>query len=83
MTGKNIPPELISAKEAIEICLRAGTIDSIEKALPIFEGYKKEFSKECNGSETAFITACALGTVYDAGRIQGIREERKAKRDKF
>lgn len=80
MIGKRQAPALITTEEAIQLSFRAGTHESIERSYPLFKAYIEEALKRGYSGEFAIL--CALATVYDAGRIQGIREERKARLDK-
>ena len=75
MIQKNKPKEMITAAAIAEICSRAGSVKSIERALAIEKAMKKlhpttnKFEKDC-------LKYLILGAIYDGGRIQGIREER-------
>lgn len=76
MIGKKEVPIMISAEEIVSICDNAGTIDSIDMAIAIEREFRKlESSQTCNDQKWNYYRM--LATIYDAGRIQGIREERK------
>lgn len=71
---KQYIPELVTAEEAAEISRRAGTLDSIYRALAVVAQFDLQAVR--------FIVqrwelALAVAAVYDTGRIQGIREERR------
>lgn len=77
MICKNPVPELITKEEAVNICIRAGTSESVERSCAIYSAFIAEAHKR--GYDDEFAVLFAMATVYDAGRIQGIREERKAR----
>lgn len=71
MQGKRTPPTMINPVETVELCLQYGTIDSGSIAVEIANRYEER--TPYTGRYRLF---CLLGTVYEAGRLQGIREER-------
>ena len=77
MIGKQDIPQLITAQEAVEISRRAGAIDSVNMARDIALEWKRT-SDGLRGR--AFDYWCMLASIYDAGRIQGIREQRQRAR---
>ena len=79
MIQKNTPPELITAREAAELSKRHGTLDDIYRADDIYNAFYE--LKDIPDKDFRFAFLCAIGTVYAAGRIQGIREERRKKHD--
>ena len=74
MTGKRQFPELITAAEAVKLGREEGTRESIDRAVQIVNEWQK--AKQFPDSP-GYDYWCMLATIYDAGRIQGIREERK------
>lgn len=80
MIGKRYFDELITAKEVVELCSKNGTIDEMMQARAIFEEYERTVPKEPKDPNWWFY--CMLATIYEGGRIQGIREERQRIRDK-
>ncbi|MBR4555271.1 MAG: hypothetical protein IKO27_06715 [Ruminococcus sp.] len=74
---QDTPPELITPEEATRIVKKAGTTESVERAIAIIEKY-------CPPAAPLFIQNLALAfiaaAIYDAGRIQGIREQRQRKK---
>lgn len=76
MICKNKCPELITPQEAIDLSSKYGTVESIDRAHSIAEAVKEREDAVCFGKDPRWIYLIALGTIYDAGRIQGIREER-------
>lgn len=79
MIQKENIPELISAEEAAAISYRAGTISSMDRAREIMDAYLK---LEPLTDDQKYYAYCVLATIYDAGRIQGIREERLKRKNK-
>lgn len=75
MIGANSkqPPQLITPEEAVAISMRAGTTDEIYIAVAIAEEYERlNFAP----NDKWYHIACLYATLYEAGRLQGIREER-------
>ena len=79
MIQRTTPPELITPQEAAALSDKFGTNDDIYRADDIYKEFMKLKSSE---SDNLWKFLCAIGTIYTAGRIQGIREERRKKRDK-
>lgn len=77
MIGKQDTPQLITAQEAVKLSRRAGTIDSLELARNIAIEWKRTSD---GNNDPIFNYLCMLGAIYDAGRIQGIREQRQTRR---
>ena len=77
------PAELITAAEITEIMERATDIEDIYRARAVAEAYPVE-----NKGTAAFLSVlfnewdfmCLLSNVCQAGRIQGIREQRQKRR---
>lgn len=76
---KDTPPELITPAEAARISKKAGTTESIERAIAIIEKYYPPAAPLFMQNWTL---ACIAATIYDTGRIQGIREEKQRQRQK-
>lgn len=74
MIQKQSIPELITAEEGAEISKRAGTHDSMLRALAVIEQFDPQAA--CFILQR-WTLALAVAAVYDTGRIQGIREERR------
>lgn len=74
MIGKKTTKLLISPEEIVEICDKAGTIDSIDIARAVEKAYLALNS--VTSDKDCWLYYCLIATIYDAGRIQGIREER-------
>lgn len=82
MIEKNSPKELISAEEVALVCKRAGTLDSIYRAIDI---EKEVWKLNEHEKDLLWLRRKILAAIYDGGRMQGIREERarqKAKKAK-
>lgn len=77
MIGRGNTPQLITAEEAVAISLRAGTTEEIHRAVEIAAEYqKREPTLIAERGDTFYRAACLYATIWEAGRIQGIREER-------
>ena len=79
MIMSTTPPELITPQEAAALSAEFGTTDDIFRAEEIYNEFLK-LKGAVNDTRWKFM--CAIGAIYTAGRIQGIREERRKKRDK-
>lgn len=71
MQGKRTPPTLIDPEEIVELCLSYATIDTGNVAAELVEHYNRK-----SPYTGRYRTFCLLATLYEAGRIQGMREER-------
>ncbi len=69
-------PELCTAEEIIALS-KFATVESAERAQRIFDATKDSRKED---RDTFWTFYCALANIYDAGRIQGIREERMRRR---
>ena len=79
MIQRTTPPELITPQEAAALSDKFGTTDDIYRADDIYKEFMKLKGSE---SDNRLKILCAIAAIYTAGRIQGIREERRKKRDK-
>ena len=82
MVGKRDFPELITPQEAAELCARYGTTECIERGRNIAEAVKQRETESGWNNDPYWIYYVSLGTIYEAGRIQGIREERLKKKER-
>ena len=80
MVQKNATPELITPEEAAELTHKAGTVDDSIRGEAIYNTYIETTPPEKIAKYRSFVTFCAIGAIYAAGRIQGIREERQRRR---
>lgn len=80
MVQKNAAPELITPEEAAELTHKAGTVDDSSRGEAIYNTYIETTPPEKIAKYRSFVAFCAIGAVYTAGRIQGIREERQRRR---
>lgn len=74
MMGKQTPATMIKPEEAI-LLFRHSTIWEMERAQELYSAFSRE-----TGAPAKLLTwedLCLLSFVYDTGRIQGMREERK------
>ena len=68
--------EKVTAKKASKITCRYTSISDAEYARKIYSSvFHQKFMSE--GREYDWAHFCAVATVYQAGRINGIREERE------
>lgn len=73
MTGmKSIEQPLITVAEALELSEHIKLSETCI-AMELFDAFEK---KHGSASLSHWNLACAVAFVYDAGRVQGIREER-------
>lgn len=77
MIGKKQYPALITAEEAVRVGQAAGECESIHRVTEIYHEWKK--SPQFPDSP-GYDFWCMLAAMYDAGRIQGIREERSRRK---
>lgn len=73
MRGKQKTPQLIKPKEALKLFRYSG-LEELDTAIHLYESYYKMKYK------SGFDFTKFLSFVYNTGRIQGIREERRKKR---
>lgn len=81
MIEKGTQPLLITSEEAVEICRKASTVESIYRAQDIESAYREHISV-WEETDITWLRLCTLAAIYDAGRIQGIREERLKKKNR-
>lgn len=80
---KTDPEQLVTAEEVVAIMAKAGDTEDIRRAIEVAEAYPVE-----NKGTAAFLSVLfndfefmrLLSNVYQAGRIQGIREQRQKRR---
>lgn len=77
MVGKRDFPELVTAKESVKIGLKAVGTTELQRVSRIYTEWMKNRPYP---EDPHYDTLCMLATVYCAGMIQGIREERSRKR---
>lgn len=76
MKQKNPPPIMITAEEAAAIS-RYSTKTDLDLCMEIYRQYLKE---QLIPTDSLFFTMCVFACMFNAGRMQEIREERaKAK----
>ncbi len=73
MTGmKSIEQKLITTTEALELSEHIKLTETYI-ATELFSAFEKKYG---SASLSRWNLACAVAFIYDAGRVQGIREER-------
>lgn len=76
MVGKTIPPILVSAEEMSEIST-APCVWEIERCVELYSAYRAAFGWRPDRHTDEMM---AYSTIFAAGRLQGIREERLKRR---
>lgn len=74
INARQAPAELITPQEITAIMERAGTVTDIDRALEVAAEYISRNGAPADNREWHYI--CMLSNIYQAGRIQGIREQR-------
>lgn len=75
MSKYDIPQKpLVSAREAVQINLNYGGLDTLSAAKEVFEEWGTRYDSP------TFNHYCMLAAVYTAGYMQGKREERSKKK---
>ena len=81
---KPYPKQLITAEEITAIMERSADVEDIRRSREVAKAYKARETDKENICLTLlwndFDFMCMLSNIYQAGRIQGIREERLKKR---
>ena len=77
MKGKKAHKRLVDPLEIVELFDRFGTAEAIADAAAIFYEWQERGKKN---TDRLFDRLCLLGAIFEAGRIQGIREERSRRR---
>ena len=67
--AKRAFPELITPAEAVALSVKYGTAEAGARAIDIANEYQRQTEGERDRRDIA-------AAIYDAGRMQGIREER-------
>ena len=77
MKGKKEHERLVDPVQIVELFGRFGTSEAIADGAAIFYAWQERGGKSTDG---LFDSLCLLGALYEAGRIQGIREERRRRK---
>ena len=77
MKGKRDHKRLVDPLEIVELFDKHGTAEAIADAAAIFYEWQEHGRKN---TDRLFDSLCILGAIFEAGRIQGIREERSRRR---
>ncbi len=72
---KSQPSILVTVDEVVTLCHKYGTSETANFCY----GVAKEWNKRSHQPDSLFSQMCLLSCCFDAGRIQGIREERRKK----
>lgn len=73
---KQQPSILVTVDEVVTLSRKYGTTETADFCYEV----AKEWKKRSRQSDSLFSMMCLLSCCFDAGRIQGIREERIARR---
>lgn len=68
--------DMTAVREAIYITHNYGTTAEVEAAINIRQAWAHEY-----GENEAFDFLCMLGAIYTAGRIDGVRSERRRRKE--
>lgn len=75
MTGYTTPPLMITPDEAIAL-FEYARVAEMYRAKALYDAY---IESRKQSSDTLWELMSLLSFIYDTGRVQGIREERKKK----
>ena len=67
----------ISPQETITLLRENGTVGTIDIVIKLCDEWHRQTSSELRKDSKDFNFMCMLAALFDAGRIQGIREERQ------
>lgn len=73
---KSQPSILVTVDEVVTLCRKYGTSETADFCYEV----AKEWNKRSHQPDSLFSQMCMLSCCFDAGRIQGIREERTTRR---
>lgn len=76
MIGKKRMRLLIDPQEVITTARKYGTVDTVDIAVQLRDEWNRQTNTALWNGERDFKTLCMLAAIFDAGRMQGIREER-------
>lgn len=76
MTGKNLPAQMITPKEALAL-FKYSTLEEVYRSMDLYDAYKESNPYEDSDFQCELFRL--LSFIYGAGRVQGIREERAKK----
>lgn len=79
MTGKAPIQPLIAPAEAIELFKHAG-IREMYIAKDLYDVYRAQRGRD---SDILWDTMSLLSFIYDTGRVQGMREERAKRKERY
>lgn len=77
MKRKREHERLVDPVQIVELFDRFGTSEAIADGAAIFYEWQEHGRKS---TDRLFDSLCILGAIFEAGRIQGIREERSRRR---
>ena len=82
MIMKSHSPRLVTAEEAVAISNKAGTVEECFIAVEIAEEWWRQMPPIMREShDVLFIRSTLYATLWTAGRLQGIREERAKRKE--
>lgn len=70
------PSILVTVDEVVTLCRKYGTSETADFCYEV----AKEWNRRSHHPDSLFSQMCMLSCCFDAGRIQGIREERTTRR---
>ena len=76
-----IPPIMVSIKEVCELESVHGTMQEIEVCRDIIAYWKEHYSQK-HADDPLFNQMLCASTLFTAGRLQGMREERMRRKKK-
>lgn len=76
MIGKKRMRLLIEPQEVIATARKYGTVDTVDIAVQLRDEWNRQTNTAIWNREMDFNKLCMLAAIFDAGRMQGIREER-------
>jgi len=79
MTGKAPIQQLVAPDEAMELFKYAG-IREMYIAKDLYDFYRAQKGRD---SDSLWDTMSLLSFIYDTGRIQGMREERAKRKERY
>lgn len=79
MTGKALVQQLIAPAEAMELFKYAG-IREMYIAKDLYDFYRAQKGRD---SDSLWDIMSLLSFIYDTGRIQGMREERAKRKERY
>ena len=77
--AKPFPARMVNPKNFVELYKRIATCESLYRAEEIMDEWRIQ-KRSAPVNDPVFDYMSMLGAIYEAGRVQGIREERSKKK---